>query len=58
MKEMKVKTVRTADRKPNYQKTAPQLLARCREFFKDPENEKEFQEWKAGKAEMNEQKAI
>ena len=25
------------------------LLARAREFFQDPENERAYQEWKAGK---------
>lgn len=58
MKEMKVKSVRTADRKPNYRKTAPQLLARCREFFKDPENERAYQEWKAGKESNDGKRAV
>ena len=38
-----------AKEKPNYQKKAAELLKRCREFYQDPENEKAFQEWKAGK---------
>ena len=42
-------TVRKAEEKPNHQKTAEELLKRCREFYQDPENEKAFQEWKAGK---------
>ena len=42
-------TVSQAKDKPNYQKTAAALLERCREFYQDPENEKAFQEWKAGK---------
>ena len=42
-------TVSQAEEKPNYQKTAAALLERCREFYQDPENEKAFQEWKAGK---------
>ena len=46
--EMRI-TVRQAEEKPNYQKTAAELLKRCREFYQDPENEKAFQEWKAGK---------
>ena len=42
-------TVKTAEEKPNYQKTAAELLKRCRAFYEDPENEKAFMEWKAGK---------
>ena len=42
-------TVNQAKDKPNYQKTAAALLERCREFYQKPENEKAFQEWKAGK---------
>ena len=42
-------TVRQAEEKPNYQKTAAELLKRCREFYQDPENERAFLEWKAGK---------
>jgi len=40
---MRVKT------KPKYSATAAALLERCREFYQDPENEKAFREWKAGK---------
>jgi len=36
-----------AKTKPDYTKTAPALLERCREFYRDPENEREYQEWKA-----------
>ena len=46
--EMRI-TVSQAEEKPNYQKTAAELLKRCREFYQDPENERAFQEWKAGK---------
>ena len=42
-------TVSQAKDKPNYQKTAAALLERCREFYQDPENERAFLEWKAGK---------
>lgn len=42
-------TVSQAKDKPKYQKTAAELLERCREFYQNPENEKAFQEWKAGK---------
>ena len=41
-------TLRTSGKKPNYKKTAAALLERCRELYPDPENEKAFQEWKAG----------
>lgn len=43
-----------AKTKPDYTKTAPALLERCREFYRDPENEKAFQEWKAGRSGKNE----
>ena len=42
-------TVSQAKEKPNYQKTAAELLKRCRAFYEDPENEKAFREWKAAK---------
>lgn len=42
-------TARTVKDKPKYKKTAAALLARCREFYKDPENERAYQEWKARK---------
>lgn len=45
---------RTATTAPDYSKTAAELLARCREFYQDPENERAFQEWKAGKGKQNE----
>ena len=44
--------------KPDYTKTAPALLERCREFYRDPENERDFQEWKAGKEVKDEQQAV
>lgn len=31
---------------PNYGKTAAGLLAAARSFYQDPENEREYQEWK------------
>ena len=40
-------SARTSGQKPNYDKTAAELLKRCREFYQDPENEKAFQAWKA-----------
>lgn len=48
MEELRI-TAREAKTKPNYKKTAAELLKRCREFYRDPENEREYQEWKAGK---------
>ena len=42
-------TARAAKEPPKYKKTAAALLSRCREFYLNPENEKAFQEWKAGK---------
>ena len=41
--------VRVAEEKPKYTKTAAALLERCRQFYQDPENERAFLEWKAGK---------
>ena len=34
-----------ARKKPDYKMTAGMLLTACREFFKNPENEEEFQKW-------------
>ena len=34
---------------PDYSKTAAQLLAACRNFYQDPENERAYQEWKANR---------
>lgn len=47
-------TVRESGKAPNFKKTAAELLQRCREFYQDPENEKAYQEWKAGRSERNE----
>lgn len=38
-------SVRTAEEKPDYKKTAAALLERCREFYQDAENEQAFREW-------------
>ena len=48
MSEMKVTATRTRT-KPKYDALAAELLARCRAFYEDPENERAYQEWKAGK---------
>ena len=53
MEQMRI-TVRTAEEKPNYKKTAAELLKRCREFYTDQENERAFLEWKAGKEQKHE----
>lgn len=39
-------SAREATTKPDYRKTAAELLKRCREFYQNPENENAFQEWK------------
>ena len=50
-------TARYSGKKPNYKKTAAALLERCRAFYQDPENEREYQEWKAKRSGEHEQKA-
>lgn len=56
MTELQI-TARSSGKKPNYKKTAAALLERCRAFYQDPENEKEYQEWKARRSGEHEQKA-
>lgn len=56
MTELRI-TERSSGKKPNYKKTAAALLERCRAFYQDPENEKEYQEWKARRSGEHEQKA-
>ena len=53
MEELRV-IAREAATKPNYRKTAAELLARCREFYQDPENERAYQEWKRQRSGRNE----
>ena len=48
MKELTISAARVK-KKPEYHRTAAALLERCRAFYEDPENEKAFLEWKAGK---------
>lgn len=48
MLELQV-NMRTSRQKPDYKKTAAELLQRAREFYQDPENEKAFQEWMKGR---------
>ena len=45
MKDLKV-YVRTSNTPQPYHKTAAELLAACRAFYQDPENEKAYQKWK------------
>ena len=42
-------TVRDSGQRPKYDRAAAGLLELCREFYKDPENERAYQEWKAGR---------
>ncbi len=55
--ELKV-TVRNSGKAPDYTKTAAALLKRCREFYQDPENERAYQEWKAGRSGKHEKAAV
>ena len=48
-------TVTNSGKKPDFKKTAPMLLKRCRDFYQDSENERAFQEWKAGKEAKDEE---
>lgn len=43
---------------PDYSRTAGQLLAACRSFYQDPENEKKYQEWKRRRSEKHEKAAV
>lgn len=54
-----MKTIgRPSGKRPNYKPTAAALLERCRSFYEDPENERAFLEWKAGKERKDEKKAV
>ena len=57
MTEMTIRAT-TVKETPKYKKTAAELLARCREFYQDAENERAFQEWKARTGEEFGKKAI
>ena len=50
-------TARASGKNPDYKKTAAALLERCRAFYQDPENEREYQEWKEKRSGEHEQKA-
>ena len=56
MTEMRI-TARASGRKPDYKKTAAALLERCRAFYQDPENEREYLEWKEKRSGEHEKKA-
>ena len=45
MTELRI-TARKGETKPDYTKTAAALLEKCRQFYRDPENERAYQEWK------------
>ena len=47
-------TATDSGKKPDYLKTAAELLKRCREFYQNPENERAFQEWKQKGSEKDE----
>ena len=51
-------TARRTGTKPEYGRTAAEILAACRVFYQDPENERAFLEWKAGKEGKNEERAV
>ena len=53
MTEMRITAV-SSGKAPDYSRTAGLLLTACREFFKDPENEKAYREWMAGREEKRE----
>ena len=57
MSEMTITAVRVKE-KPKYGLYAAELLERCRAFYQDPENERAFQEWKAGKEGRREKEAV
>ena len=44
-------TATRAMKDPPYEKTAAGLLEACRTFYRNPENEKAFQEWKKSRRE-------
>ena len=57
MSEMRI-TARSSGQAPKYDKAASALLELCREFYQDPENERAYQEWKAGRSGQNEKAAV
>ena len=42
---------RSCRERPKYKATAAELLERAREFYRDPENEKAYQQWLADRKE-------
>lgn len=57
MTELRI-TAKESGQKPKYGKAAAALLELCREFYQDPENERAYQEWKAGKDQKDEKTAV
>ena len=55
--EMRI-TARPSGKKADARKMAPELLEWCREFYQDPENEREYQEWKDEQGGQNEKAAV
>ena len=53
MTELRI-TATESGQKPKYRKAAAALLELCREFYKDQENERAYQEWKAERSGLNE----
>ena len=53
MNEMPI-ILETAPSRINYLKTSGLILTACRNFYKAPENEKAFQEWKGKRSGKNE----
>ena len=53
MNEMKI-TARSGEKKPDYRKTAAELLGKAREFYQDPKNEEAFRKWKAERSGQHE----
>ena len=53
MSEMKI-TARSGEKKPDYRKTAAEMLERAREFYQDPKNEEDFLKWKAERRQRHE----
>jgi len=56
MGEMTIRAVQCGE-KPKYEPIAKKLLERAKEFYRDPENERAYQEWKAGKDRQDERTA-
>ena len=49
MAEPRISVTVARNSRPKPEKAAAALLERCREFWRDPENEKAYQDWKKEK---------